>query len=477
MHTDNYKALPDNSESFLNTFIDPDEIVLKNETLFKKRILGLTSYFRSAQEQLLPRILLSETGETYNIVKIPMSEYQFGIYVKIRKEEYESEKRNRKKKKLQNSEELYQVASSYRLFSRACCNFAFPTPPGRPMPGKRNVGSDSGKEEEVVLDENELDDTMVEEDREDREDKEDKGEESKDYQKRIQSALHMLKGSPDTEDSEPYLSINGLRKYSPKFLNILENIKDPENKGLHLVYSQFRSIEGIGILKMILDANGYAQFKLGKNSSTNEWDIIEEESDQGKPKYVLYTGTESKEEKAILLNIYNNNWYEENISESLRKKVESISSNNFQGEIIKIFMITSSGAEGINLKNTRFVHIAEPYWHLVRTEQVIGRARRICSHHDLPENMRTVKVFLYISTFSEQQKTDKQNIELMIRDLSRMDKRPVTTDESLYDISIMKNNVNSQILKAIKESAIDCRLYSNTNKAENLVCYGFGKVY
>ena len=44
------------------------------------------------------------------------------------------------------------------------------------------------------------------------------------------------------------------------------------------------------------------------------------------------------------------------------------------GEIIKVFMITSSGSEGINLRNTRYVHIMEPYWHPVRTEQVIGRA-------------------------------------------------------------------------------------------------------
>ena len=36
-------------------------------------------------------------------------------------------------------------------------------------------------------------------------------------------------------------------------------------------------------------------------------------------------------------------------------------------------MITSSGAEGINLRNTRFVHIVEPYWHNVSVEQVVGR--------------------------------------------------------------------------------------------------------
>ena len=41
------------------------------------------------------------------------------------------------------------------------------------------------------------------------------------------------------------------------------------------------------------------------------------------------------------------------IATSLRKQHE----NNIYGEIIKIFMITASGAEGINLRNTRYVHI------------------------------------------------------------------------------------------------------------------------
>ena len=40
-------------------------------------------------------------------------------------------------------------------------------------------------------------------------------------------------------------------------------------------------------------------------------------------------------------------------------------------------MITASGAEGTSLRNVRFVHLVDPYWHPVRREQVIGRARRI----------------------------------------------------------------------------------------------------
>jgi hypothetical protein len=147
------------------------------------------------------------------------------------------------------------------------------------------------------------------------------------------------------------------------------------------------------------------------------------------------------------------------------------------GEVIKVFMITSSGAEGINLRNTRFVHIVEPYWHMVRIEQVIGRARRICSHQDLPQELRTVKVFLYLAVLSEEQKVSANNIELRIRDVSKLDdETPVTTDETLFETASIKNKINKQILKAAKETAVDCSLYSSKNKDEPLVCYGYGKV-
>ena len=75
-------------------------------------------------------------------------------------------------------------------------------------------------------------------------------------------------------------------------------------------------------------------------------------------------------------------------------------------------MITAAGAEGISLQNCRFVHITEPYWHPVRTRQVIGRARRICSHSTLPKEFQTVKVFQYIMVFSEEQKKSKVSAEL-----------------------------------------------------------------
>ena len=464
------EILPHDAEAFMNMFIDTNAEAMKNESVFKRRILGLTSYFRSAQEQLLPSYVMN--GEkTYHIENIVMSDHQFAEYVKVRSAEIEQEKRAKTQKRKQanaqqqgQNDDVFTMSSTYRIFSRACCNFAFPAGMVRPMPDRKKGAEeeDEDEDESVVVDaQSPLEDETAPV----------ADEPQIKYGERIQAALTAL-------SSGNYLKKDALEQCSPKFVKLLENIQNVENSGLHLIYSQFRTIEGIGILKLILEANGFAEFKI--RSVGGSWEIDEEhaEANAGKPHFVLYTGTESTEEKEIVRNIYNGTWalVPKKIADRLREK----SANNNHGEIIKIFMITSSGAEGINLKNTRFVHIVEPYWHNVRLEQVIGRARRICSHQDLPEELRTVKVFLYVSIFSEMQKTDKQNIEIMIHDLSRVGDKdnkhhPITTDESLFEIANIKTGINNHILKSIKESAIDCTLYKND---ENLVCYGssMGKI-
>jgi hypothetical protein len=256
---------------------------------------------------------------------------------------------------------------------------------------------------------------------------------------------------------------------SPKMAKMMENIQNPANEGLHLMYSQFRHIEGIGIFKLILEANGYAEFKIKSVSGAASWEVIENEEDVGKPKFALYTGTESEEEKEIIRNIYNGDWGF--VPKSIVDKLKEKSSNNLYGEIIKVLMITAAGAEGINLRNTRFVHITEPYWHNTRLEQVIGRARRICSHEQLPEELRTIQVFLYVSYFGEDILPKVQST-IQTKDLDPDDVNHVeTTDEYLLRIATKKEVINKTFLKAIKESAMDCTLYKNK---EGLMCYGVG---
>jgi hypothetical protein len=292
------------------------------------------------------------------------------------------------------------------------------------------------------------------------------GDISGSYEEQIKEVLAQLNNKRDK-----YLSPEGLQTYSPKFLNILENITDVDHRGLHLIYSQFRTLEGIGILKLVLEANGFARFKIKKIGEQWKLNIMPE--DLGKPMFALYTGTETPEEKEIIRNVFNGTW--KYIPSSLSEQLQEISSNNLYGEIIKVLMITASGAEGISLKNVRYVHITEPYWHPVRIEQVIGRARRICSHQDLPEPLRTVEVFIYLMTFSQTQLDSDESIELRLKDKSKIDNiTPVTSDEALYEIANIKEEINARILDAVKEASIDCALHSRPGDKEQLKCFGFG---
>ena len=75
------------------------------------------------------------------------------------------------------------------------------------------------------------------------------------YDSRIKKALEQLKN-----DSSSLFEKESLKTFSPKFLNILENIQDESHRGLHLVYSQFRTLEGIGIFKLILEHYNFVEF-------------------------------------------------------------------------------------------------------------------------------------------------------------------------------------------------------------------------
>jgi hypothetical protein len=468
----NYKCLPDDDKTFLEMFVDADSMMMTNVDTFKRRILGLTSYFRSAQESLLPSFVKNSANGNYHIVNVEMSDYQFSQYAKIRTDERSREKKISSYKRLNPQDE---ISSTYRIFSRSCCNFAFPASIPRPMKESKSGEEESFADLDLVPNEN----LIAENDALDQEDVDNMSKTrdiSETYVQRIQQALIALSSSSghvETETSQvaeyPYLSREGLRSYSPKYLKILENLESEDNVGLHLLYSNFRTMEGIGIFKLVLEANGFAPFKIHRQG--NVWEIDEgDPADANKPRFALYTGTETAEEKEILRNIYNSNWelVPASIADVLRKKTE----NNYMGEVIKILMITASGAEGINLENTRFVHIMEPYWHMVRVDQVVGRARRICSHKHLPVELRTVKVFLYMACFTAEQMKSKKNIELMVNDVDRVTGMPQTTDQSLYEIAGIKDALNSQILRALKETAMDCSLYASGNKEEKLVCYG-----
>ena len=561
-----FTALPDKLDDFNGYFIDPSTLEFKNRDLFIRRILGLTSYFRSAQEKLLPTY---DAAANFHLVEVEMSDYQFAIYSRVRDLERNQESNMKKKAKkrgaagkksggAEGGDGIYDdVSSTYRIFSRAFCNFVFPPSIRRPLPGddvtaasemdksaalgrnpdagimgemnesaemlaariaremapggsggppKRGrkpkgaaavAAAAGGEEATVALDENMLDGDVGRGGDSDDEDSEmvitgehstttdtavmagkksgataaatGKTEYVAQYQAAITKAIRDL-----TVSAGSFLIPEELATYSPKFLHLLHNILDKQHIGLHLVYSQFRTLEGIGILKLILETNGFSQFKI-RQSSLGDWTIDMTPEEQERPCFALYTGTETPEEKEIIRNIFNSKW--KNVPKTITEQLSTRFTNNMYGEVIKILMITASGAEGINLRNVRYVHITEPYWHPVRTEQIIGRARRICSHIDLPEELRTVDVFLYLMRFTTRQmaKDNDESLNIRMQDKSKTDgTTPMSTDQSLYEISNIKERITRQILTAVKESSFDCMIHANAGSKERLNCYSFG---
>jgi hypothetical protein len=83
MVVDELECLPTDFEQFVNTFVDG--LNIKTGLMFQRRIQGLVSYYKGADERMLPRRL----DEDKTLQKIPMSDDQFLRYLETRHEEVE----------------------------------------------------------------------------------------------------------------------------------------------------------------------------------------------------------------------------------------------------------------------------------------------------------------------------------------------------------------------------------------------------
>ena len=234
------------------------------------------------------------------------------------------------------------------------------------------------------------------------------------YKERVHDAINNL----TKEDLTTKLGI-----YSPKMKIILDKIN--KCKGLVFVYSHFLTLEGLGIFSRVLEINGYERFNPSDSNKKNK-----------KPRFAIYSGDEDVRNREIIIRNFNN-------------------SDNKYGDNLKVLMATSAGAEGLNLRNVRQLHIMEPYWHYARIEQVIGRVRRLCSHVDLPKSERFVDVYIYLAI-------PPQGVN---------PKRIGERDSGTTDMYLMSKTNNERklidvFLKAVKEMAIDCKLNFEDNKSD-----------
>ena len=480
------ERLPDVEKNFREMFIDTEKLQVKSErkVLMMARLSGLISYYKGGKADLMARTTRDE------VVAVDMSDLQLKKYTEQRKPEIDKELKQSKKKPapaaggagvaVGYADATKNQNSTFKIFSRAACNFAFPDDVARPIPADyrdalRMIGAKVGrvKEDGEADEEVEVDITEAEGVEEDiaaaavaegvaapvavAPKKEGFSEQ---YKAAIAAAITTLR-----ERAGDYFSKGNLVTYSPKFQAILDKLL--ETKGPALIYSNFKTLEGVGLFGLALESQqGYKKFDIVQSGGA--WVLSPETltAGPGTHRYITYTGDEDRQKRNILLAIFNNKWNK--VPASLAAQVKELvgTETNIRGEIARVFMITQSGAEGISLTNVRQVHLMEPYWNYVRIDQVKGRAIRICSHMELPPEERTVDVFTYVAKFSDRQKRDR----LVDETLVNFDGGE-STDQAILKLLIAKKRLADSILDVMKASAVDCEL----NALENGVgaCYRF----
>jgi Helicase conserved C-terminal domain/Type III restriction enzyme, res subunit len=408
----------DGPQGFINTFVDG--LNIKNALLFGRRIQGLVSYYKGADEKLLPKRL----DEDKTLQKIEMSDEQYLRYLESRKVEMDREARKNR------SPSLNDELGSFRMTSRLVCNFAIPPEFKYKMDNEETEYSLQGK--------------PIPEDK-----------------------LEILKKIE--ADPERFLTPKQLTLFSPKLAQMLKDLKSTVGKDgefrNQFVYSEYRSLEGLGVFALILNHNGFQPYKLVKEGG--QW--REGEMEKGVPAYAFYTGEEKEEERELMRLVFNDE----------KDKLPSSLKDSLKESKLCIMMGTKSAAEGITLKNVRNVYIMEPYWNPGRIEQIIGRAIRVNSHKSLPEDERTVTVKLYMSVFSDKQLKDQEgpNITLIRRNdtvLKRYEgdeprEAFMTSDEFLYEQAFKKGRIIKSITSILKQAAVDCEIHRKLHSKEQPV--------
>ena len=430
--TSYFSALPNTKDEFNSTFIDTtddENPKIKNEDLFMRRILGTVSYYNISGSDLFPRRL---PDITHNL---NMSDNQFKRYAEVRAIERRME--NVRKGVMDDK------TSVYRAFSRMVCNFSFPEEIERLYP------NDIKKALKKEIDEEETLSTASS--------SSSKGQAkvADVYEEKLRVAIAEIKKGE-------LLSYDNVKNnLSPKFAYMLDDINT--SPGSVLVYSQFRSVEGLGLLSEFLIKNGFKEIDLkkvdGKYYLSDET-ILDPAYDN--KRFVIFN--QDKEKTRCLMNLFNGDF--SNLPKEIAIKIPK-NTNQLYGNLAKVFCITASGAEGISLRNVRRVLITEPYWNNIRIDQVIGRAIRSCSHELLPLKDREVTVYRYLMKFTKKQIEKDYSIDTL-------DKR-LSTDEHIYQMAAKKMALINHFLQMLKKSSFDCIINASQNKPleNDYKCYSW----
>jgi hypothetical protein len=163
-------------------------------------------------------------------------------------------------------------------------------------------------------------------------------------------------------------------------------------------------------------------------------------------KFAVIRGGMSMEQREDIINRFNN------------------PENKYGGDLALV-LVSSSGAEGLDFKRGRHVHIMEPYWKWSRIEQVKHRFIRANSHIDMKPEEKNVQVYVYLAiatNFAKLEKTNKgasltpEQIKALAERGEEL-KEP-STDTELFDDAYREHKLNENVNEAVWETTIECLL-------------------
>jgi hypothetical protein len=125
--------------------------------------------------------------------------------------------------------------------------------------------------------------------------------------------------------------------------------------------------------------------------------------------------------------------------------------DNRAGALVKVVIISKTGAEGIDFKYVRQIHVIDPWFHMNRMEQIIGRGVRNLSHCALPFEERNVEIYLHATSM-------------------RTDPSAEAIDVYMYRFAEDKARRVGEVSRLLKENSVDCVInHAQTNfSMENL---------
>lgn len=268
--------------------------------------------------------------------------------------------------------------------------------------------------------------------------------------------------------------------FSEKFLNIISLCN--EDPGSCFCYTDdFAKASGSILLGLCFEKYGYKKFEM----STSAFKIVEKkerllpakggaiqtestfckkDDDTGskvltiKPekRYAILTSDSDKDTIRNILNVFN-------------------STENVNGDYIKVVIASRKAREGLNLANVQNIHLVNPSWNQANMYQAMFRAIRATSHVQLLKLLKEqaakegktqdqinkirvkVRVYQHCSVLSDEEDIIETSKDLLGRD------GDVSVELQMYQLSEQKDRNNALVMRMLKRCALDCQINKSRN--------------